>query len=555
MPRIPRFLALLLLLVPLALFARPAAAKLEPAQWTEAEHTFRVLFAQAGEPEKKREAIKAVVKDGEPRAWNLLSEGVILTAAHLYKINEAYAKNLTQLQGFQGSKHSDAEWDVMGRLQSEVSQQEGQRAQEDGVLRALVQTFGDATEDGRKFILAKARGAKEWALRAAAARIAALAPDEASSKLTLAESFAKDSDPRVKVAALDALTTATGTSWHDAVVAAVADADWGVQLLASRLAGEREVGKAIPALITALSTCSPRVGDEIVGALRKLTGQRMDAFPEPWAKWWEANRDKWGADGRPLQPVVSTPRQSDIDMYGLKVKSNRVLFIIDISGSMKLEKKVTPPPAPTPPEKPKGPVTGDDAPMGEPKPSDPKPSDPKKDEPVKPAEPGASLFVGPKIDFARQELKRALQKLPKDAMINIIAFNHAVTQWMPKMVQATDANKELAFAWFRDLQPSGSTYVDGALRLAFKMAGMGAYDKAYPGVGVDTIVLLSDGAPTDSDSRDSKLMDPEEILKHVTEWNSQKRVIIHCVSIDNVYQGIEFMKKLAAQNGGTCIEG
>ena len=49
-------------------------------------------------------------------------------------------------------------------------------------------------------------------------------------------------------------------------------------------------------------------------------------------------------------------------------------------------------------------------------------------------------------------------------------------------------------------------------------------------------------------------MDPEEILGHVREWNSQRRVVIHCVGIDNV-EGIEFMRKLAAQNGGKYVDG
>ena len=87
------------------------------------------------------------------------------------------------------------------------------------------------------------------------------------------------------------------------------------------------------------------------------------------------------------------------------------------------------------------------------------------------------------------------------------------------------------------------------------MAGMGAYDKAYPGVAVDTIILLSDGAPTDNAVPESKDMDPKEILAHVREWNPQKRIVIHCVGIDNVVQGIEFMKKLAAENGGTYVDG
>jgi hypothetical protein len=123
------------------------------------------------------------------------------------------------------------------------------------------------------------------------------------------------------------------------------------------------------------------------------------------------------------------------------------------------------------------------------------------------------------------------------------------------MVPADEKNKEDAYGWIRDMQPVGSTFIDGALRLAFKMAGMGAYDKAYPTVNVDTMIVLSDGAPTDNGYPDPKNMDPEEVLAHVREWNSQNRVIIHCIGIDNVVQGIQFMKKLAAQNGGTYTDG
>jgi uncharacterized protein YegL len=161
---------------------------------------------------------------------------------------------------------------------------------------------------------------------------------------------------------------------------------------------------------------------------------------------------------------------------------------------------------------------------------------------------------GTKIDVAKAELRRAVKSLPKEAVFGIITFNHGVYPWQPKMVPATEENKEAAFTHIKDLVASGSTYVDGALRLAFKIAGMGAYDKHYPGVGVDTIILLTDGAPTDNAEPDAKLMEPKEILEHVREWNSQKRVKIHCIGIDRI-QGIDFLKKLAAENGGTYVDG
>jgi hypothetical protein len=395
-------------------------------------------------------------------------------------------------------------------------------------VRALVAAFVGGTADARHALLILTKSHKEWSVRAIGVRVAAVAPDEPDAKAMLAEALGAKEDPRVKFAALDALKGAQGSTWQDLVVARVEDPDWGVQVLAARIAGEREIGKAIPTLIKALGAASPRVAEEVVGALRKLTGQSMEPYAEPWAKWWEANRAKWGADGRPLQPVVSVARPSDADFYGIKIKSDKVMFIIDISGSMKLEKQQ---PAQTAP--PHGAVTGDDKPKAPPK----------------------EVFSGPKIEIAKKELIRALKALPKEATFDIIAFNHGVMQWQPKMVAATEANKEAAYAWIRDMAPAGSTYIDGALRLAFKMAGMGAYDKAYPGVAVDTIMLLSDGAPTDNAFPESKNMEPKEILDHVKEWNPQQRVKINCIGIDNVVQGIKFMKDLAAQNGGTYVDG
>lgn len=526
----------LLLTVALALvpvLARPAAAKLEPAEWTAAEQTFKQLFGKPGEAEGKVAAVEAVAKDGETRAWRLLAEGTLQEAIHQARSGEQLSKTIAELTVLLGKKSAEmypADRENMYRLQGEVSDLEVAHAASETVLAKLVLTFASGTEEGRRQLLALARGHKEWTVRAMGARVAATFPDEAAAKGLLAEALAAKEDPRVKATALDALRKATGTTWQDLVVARIEDPDWGVQVVAARIAGDRQIGKAIPVLIKALVKASPRVTEEVGKALRTLTGQSIEAYPEPWAKWWEANRSKWGEDGRPLQPVAGAPKQSDIDFYGLKVKSDRVLFIIDISGSMKAEKKA--PEATAPPRR--GATTGD--------------------EPKAP-EPPPQKFSGPKIEIAKQELRRAVKALQKGAMFNIIAFNHGVMQWQPKMLEATEANKEQAYAWIRDMAPAGSTYIDGALRLGFKMAGMGAYDKAYPGVAVDTIILLSDGAPTDNAFPESKEMDPKEILAHVREWNPQKRIVIHCVGIDNVVQGIEFMKKLAAENGGTYVDG
>ena len=222
------------------------------------------------------------------------------------------------------------------------------------------------------------------------------------------------------------------------------------------------------------------------------------------------------------------PRQ-DVEFYGLRIKSDRILFVIDISASMKKKTKNDNPkdrwkPAPS--------VTGRNEPP--------------------PPPPPEEILSGPKIDVAKHELKKAVKKLPKGTTFNIVAFNHLAKQWKPKMMVASKKNKQDAYKWIRALKPAGNTYIDGAMRLAFRIAGLENFDKAYPNIYVDTIVLLSDGAPTDN-AFNAKGMDPNIILNHVKEWNKRKHVVIHCIGVDMV-EGIQFLRDLAAQNGGTYVD-
>jgi hypothetical protein len=516
-----------------ALLAPPRAAwaKLEGPAWQALETEMRALLKEPGTPERKIELLAQAAKDGEPRATKLVADALLAEAGHLARIAAEIEKDETALQELLAkplAKMYPAEMTEMKRLQSVVGQAHRKKADEKRVLDGAVKAALAGGPAYRRAVFAVAKGHGDWPVRAAAARLAASGPDEEGAKAVFAE-VEKDKDPRVRHAALEPLETAPGTAWHGLVVSRVEDPEWGVQVVAARVAGRRKVGKAIPALIRALAKATPRVADEVGNALREITGQSIEPYAEAWAKWWEDHRSEWGEDGRPLQPIAVVPRRTDAHYYGIKIRSDKVLFIIDTSGSMKEEKR-----APVPTAPPGKPTTG----APEPAPAPP---------------PGK--FSGPKIEIAKQELVRAVKALPKEALFNVISFNHTVQSWKPSMVAATDAHKEEMFAWIRDVPPVGSTYIDGALQMAFKMAGLGSYDKAYPQVGVDTIFLLSDGAPTDNAWPEVKEMDPKEILAHVREWNSQKRVVIHCIGIDNVVQGITFMKDLARENGGTYVDG
>ncbi len=208
-----------------------------------------------------------------------------------------------------------------------------------------------------------------------------------------------------------------------------------------------------------------------------------------------------------------------------------MLFILDMSSSMALPTQNT---NPLEKWKPQAPVTGDgDAPP--------------------PPPPPEEILSGPKIDVAKHELKKALLKLPETCKFGLIAFNSAILRWKDDLVDASEKNKQDALTWVRSLEAKGTTYIDGALRVAFKMAGMGEAGGAYREIKVDTMILLSDGAPTDDDPKTAKLMDPEIILQHVREWNQGKQIVVNCIGVDMV-ESIEFLTKLAAENGGTYVD-
>ena len=522
--------AVLLLAVLCVLPAADALAKLEDKEWAGAEADWQRLFAAPGQAEAKAKLARTLESDGQNRAWRLLTDALVQECQYWVQAQREVARLVEEIAvvlAIPYKNRFEAQDQEMMANQAALVDREKEAATERAVVEDLVGVIAKGPQALRLNILARAKGTVDWPFRAAAARIAAVDPLDKESAGFLVKTFTQDRDPRVRLAALDALCTAKD-GWEDHVVGRLADLDWGVQLLAVQIAKERKVTKAVPHLINVLDKAIPRVQDAIGKALCEITGQNFDPYADVWAKWWADHKEEFQST-EAIKAGKPREESPDVKFYGLPIKSNRVLFIIDISDSMKKPTKNPNPGG----EKPKPTVTPKD---GE-----------------KPAEPAEEILSGPKIDVAKHELKKAIEKLPKTATFNIIAFNQTVVPWKETMQQATPEVKEEAYKWIRGWSAKGTTYIDGALRIAFKIAGLGAVDKAYPEVVVDTMLLLSDGAPTDNSATKPKAMDPNEILAHVREWNSFHRVVIHTIGID-IQEGIEFMQKLAAENGGIYVD-
>jgi uncharacterized protein YegL len=529
MRRLPALVAVVFLLA----FSGAARAKLDAEQWKQVQTDAARLFVAVGSAEDKAELVKKLVSDEDPRSWKLLADAVIKEAGLWIGLqSQLNEKTLeaAEIQGKPFSQRYPQDQQHLTELEKDIALLDTQLKNERAIFENVITAVAAGPEALRKNLLSRGKSSPDWATRAAAARIAGMHPDEKESNEFLQRTLEQDKDARVRIAALESLRSAE-TGWEDLIIGRFADPDWGVQLLAAKIAGDRKLRRAVPHLINALGHARPRVVEEIGSILKSLTGQNFDPYPEVWSKWWADHKDEFEAgdvktDGKPRPPAP------DIKYYGIPIKSDRVVFIIDISGSMNLETKKDQPP--TPPT-PKGPVTpGDEKPKPEPPPPD-------------------VVISGKKIEVAKDELRKAIKKLPKATKFNIIAFNSTIQQWSKTMMDAKDEVKEEAIKWVMALSASGGTYTDGALRLAFQIAGLAAVDKAYTEVNVDTIILMSDGEPTDNGWPDTKLMPVQEILDHVKEWNAQKRVVIHTVAMDLKDDGRLFLKNLAEQNGGTFV--
>jgi uncharacterized protein YegL len=335
----------------------------------------------------------------------------------------------------------------------------------------------------------------------------------------------KDPEARVRIAALRGLSGRKDKEVLDAAIGALRakDAPWPVrQAAAACLAASGET-RAVKPLIEALGAEDGRLRDDIRDMLRTLTGQNFEADPEDWKRWYGENLAAF--EGPEAKTALfgafksKGPPPEKKGVYGIESRSRRILFIIDTSGSMKDPLKQGPAAA--------GTATGLTADEEE-------------------------ELRSSKMAIAKRELTRAVRALEADAHFNIVAYATHIVRWKDAMVKADMPVKNEAYQFISELQPAGGTWTYGALQEGFRLSGMGVTDKYYD-PAVDTIYLISDGAPTDNNMDKPQFMDAKIILEAVREWNRLGRVLIHAVAVDSKAAGgafVQFMKSLAAENGG-----
>lgn len=198
---------------------------------------------------------------------------------------------------------------------------------------------------------------------------------------------------------------------------------------------------AVEFLIEIASKFKGQLRFETVQHLARLTGQNFGGFSDQWAEWWkdQAATFQFSSERAVTAPIVPSLAVARIpwpdplpEFFGVPIYANRVVFVIDRSGSMR-----------------------------------------------------SSVDGVTRLKEATTQLEKSVEALDKYAYFNIFAYNSDVLPFMSELVQAEDANKRAARNFAYRLTADKKTASYDAL-----------YSGLRADPNLEAMYFLSDGEPT-----------------------------------------------------------
>jgi len=477
-------------------------------------------------------------------AWGALGEyrkalaGRAKPAAELDKVNDAinkkvlrYIEERQKLGDFSSTYPANLVSDGERREQSQLEVEVGKfttlmeqadlrrRSAARGLGALLSGVEGEVRERVLDLVEKEAVGAKDFEARALG--LLALGPCPGDRPMKILRGATQDPAPEVVVGALEALGGRGEAEALDLLVAGLADPRWQVRSAAA--SGIAVYGRSlgVPHLIGALAKAEGRDVDDLREALVRLTGKKYPGVAAAWEQWWAVAGESFRGPKDPgYDPATAggggasdaAEGGNRVSFYGIETRSERMLFVLDFSGSMHFE--------------------GSEA-----------------------------VKNRKKIDILYEEMRRTLAGLPDGSKFNMVGFSSDVRVWKKGGASRDQKTSKEAMEWIEKQKVVGSTNIYDALETCFRMMGVGAaadkrYEPAY-----DTVFFMTDGVPTSG-----KVTDKTQILGEVRRWNEGRKIRIHVVGmggkrkttrgpggvpekdIDN-----EFLEKLAAEHGGQCV--
>lgn len=342
-------------------------------------------------------------------------------------------------------------------------------------------------------------------VRAAAVRTVGRA--RLGGRLDRVVELAGDPAERVRVEVPAALARLAGSRSLGALDRLATDPRWRVRLGAMQAYADVKTRPAVERLVEALARETGRLREDGQALLERLTGRFFGADAALWARWLAQAPEDFLAAGDDLALArLAPPRYADgtVRYYSISTASTRFVLLTDLSGSMETPVR----------------MLGD-----------------------------RLAAPAPRLDLARAELTRLIGSLPSSSAFDLVSFRDEASAWRPALVRADERTRRAALAELEGWRPWGGTDIHGALKTVFDMAER-ALDSDRPrDEDLDTLFLLSDGAPSAGAVRDIELL-----LQFVAERNRVLRLRIHCLSFTGLAECRDFLARLAALGGGQYVE-
>ncbi len=226
-----------------------------------------------------------------------------------------------------------------------------------------------------------------------------------------------------RVRAIDLLARSKDKSLVPAIVANLRHERWQVRVAAAEAFRTLRVKEAIEPLIAQLEIeGKARVVRAIVQTLTRLTGQKLFDDAKLWRQWWMHNKATFKIPKRKKKPKPDEkPKETKTvaQFYGLPVESDRVVFVIDMSGSME----------------------------------------------------SGTRFKS-NFEIAVEQMLGVAKRLPDDAKINVILFESDFKVWREKLTKLTKRNRKALKTFMQKQYPEGGTNLYDALEHALKHKGV-----------------------------------------------------------------------------------
>jgi HEAT repeat protein len=277
------------------------------------------------------------------------------------------------------------------------------------VRAAALESVAERKEKNAEAILHReAQGSNEESAAVAIGLLPAF-PSEATTALLI--KLAGHHKPGLAIPALEALGEIHAADAFPVFEKALKSKDWPVRVAAIRGLARLRQKETIDLLIDRIDKEEGRMLAEIVDVLRGLTGRPYGYAPGAWKEWWTGAKDAFVLPDK--AQAIAASQANMTTYYGVPVLSNRVVFVMDMSGSMSE-------------------VTGTES----------------------------------RMEQAKKELSRVLSQLGPAAQVNMIFFDDRIEPWHKGLVPIKTNLKE-AQAIVARLAPRGTTNIFDSLEFAF----------------------------------------------------------------------------------------